>query len=188
VHVQPYRRQVAAVVVLQALQAIALLYLPILNADIIDNGVVKGDTGRILRVGAVMFVVTLLQGAATAVAVRLSARTAMALGRDLRDAVFRQVQRFSGREMRRIGVASLITRTSNDVQQVQMLLLSALTMIVTAPVMAAGGIVLALADPAILVLDEATSSVDALRHRRRTRRRRWLHRALTHPQPFKKES
>lgn len=139
-HAQPYRRRLVLIVALQATQALALLYLPTLNADIIDNGVVAGDTGRILRSGGVMLGVTLAQAVAVVAAVRLSALTAMAVGRDLRNAMFTRVQDFSGAEMRRLGVPSLITRTSNDVQQVQMLLLSALTMIVTAPVMAVGGI------------------------------------------------
>jgi ATP-binding cassette, subfamily B, multidrug efflux pump len=143
-HAVPYRRSIAVIVFLQAFQTIALLYLPTLNADIIDNGVVRGDTGHIVRIGALMIVVTLLQGAATLGAVYLSARVAMAVGRDMRDTVFGYVQRFFAREMQQIGVSSLITRTSNDVQQVQMLLLSAMTVVVTAPVMAVGGVALAL--------------------------------------------
>jgi ATP-binding cassette subfamily B protein len=149
-HLRLYRRGIAAVVALQIAQVIALLYLPTLNADMIDNGVVKGDTGHIVRVGAVMLAVTLIQAVATIAAVHRSARVAMAVGRDLRDAVYEHVQRFSAREMQRIGVPSLITRTSNDVQQVQMLLLSGLTQVVIAPVMAVGGIVMALAQDVAL--------------------------------------
>ncbi|MFG2049361.1 ABC transporter ATP-binding protein [Micromonospora sp. NPDC048935] len=145
VYARPYRATVALIVVLQSVQTIALLYLPTLNADIIDNGVVKGDTARILHTGVVMGVVTLAEITATAFAVRLSARTALAVGRDLRESGFRQVQRFSAREIQQIGVPSLVTRTTNDVQQVQMLFLSALTILVVAPVMAIGGIVMAVA-------------------------------------------
>lgn len=149
---RPYRGLLVLVVGLQALQTMALLYLPTLNADIIDNGVVKGDLGHIVRVGSVMIVFTVLQGAATVGASYLSARVAMAVGRDLRDGVFGQVQRFSAQEMQRIGVASLITRTSNDVQQVQTFLLSTLTLVVSAPVMAVGGFVLALAQDVALAV------------------------------------
>jgi ATP-binding cassette subfamily B multidrug efflux pump len=152
-YVKPYRARVSVVMVLQVFQSLALLYLPTLNADIIDNGVLKGATHRILAVGGVMIAVTALQGAATVAATYLSARVAMAVGRDLRNAVFERVHGFSAREMEGIGVPSLITRTSNDVQQIQMLLLSVLALIVTAPVMAVGGILLALTqDIALAVL------------------------------------
>ena len=149
---RPYRNTAVAVLVLQALQAVALLYLPLLNADIIDNGVLKGDTGHIVRVGSLMIAVAAFQGVATIYAVHLSARVAMAVGRDLREAVYQRVQRFSAQEMQRIGVPSLITRTSNDVQQVQMFLLSTLTLVVTAPVMGLGGVVLAMAQDVTLAL------------------------------------
>jgi ATP-binding cassette subfamily B multidrug efflux pump len=143
-YLRPYRRTLAIVVLLQLLQTIATLYLPTLNADIIDNGVVKGDTGYIMRLGAVMLVVTAAQIACAIPAVYFGARTAMALGRDLRASVFDRVQSFSAREVGRFGTPSLITRTTNDVQQVQMLTLMGFTMMVSAPIMAAGGIVLAL--------------------------------------------
>ncbi|SEF67720.1 ATP-binding cassette, subfamily B [Actinacidiphila yanglinensis] len=137
---------------LQVVQTVALLYLPRLSADIIDQGMADDDTGLIRRLGGVMILVAAVQGAATIAAVRLSARTAMAVGRDIRKAVFRTVQRFSAREMESFGIPSLITRTSNDVQQIQMLFLSLLTLVVTAPVMAVGGVVLALAQDVVLSL------------------------------------
>jgi len=114
-------------------QTLATLYLPTLNADIIDNGVVKGDTGYILHTGGVMVAVTLAQIVCAAGAVYFGARTAMALGRDVRAAVFRRVQDFSAREVGRFGTPSLITRTTNDVQQVQMLTLMTFTLMVSAP-------------------------------------------------------
>lgn len=129
---------------LQLIQTLATLYLPTLNADIIDNGVVKGDTGYILGTGGFMVVVTLLQIVCAIGAVYFGARTAMALGRDLRAAVFDRVQSFSSREMGTFGAPSLITRTTNDVQQVQMLVLMTFTMMVTAPIMCIGGVLMAL--------------------------------------------
>ncbi|ARZ68579.1 multidrug ABC transporter ATPase [Streptomyces albireticuli] len=132
------------VVLLQLVQTLATLYLPTLNADIIDNGVVKGDTGYILGLGGWMLGVTVVQIVCAIGAVYYSARTAMALGRDLRAAVFDRVQSFSAREVGHFGAPSLITRTTNDVQQVQMLVLMAFTLMVSAPIMCVGGIVMAL--------------------------------------------
>ncbi|MBB5117892.1 ATP-binding cassette subfamily B protein [Streptomyces eurocidicus] len=132
------------VVLLQLVQTLATLYLPTLNADIIDNGVVKGDTGYILGLGGWMLGVTVVQVVCAIGAVYYGARTAMALGRDLRAAVFDRVQSFSAREVGRFGAPSLITRTTNDVQQVQMLVLMAFTLMVSAPIMCVGGIVMAL--------------------------------------------
>ncbi|MGV4929768.1 ABC transporter ATP-binding protein/permease [Streptomyces sp. BHT-5-2] len=143
-HLLPYRRSISLVVLLQLIQTLATLYLPTLNADIIDNGVVKGDTGYIFGVGAFMIAVTVLQIACAIGAVYFGARTAMALGRDVRAAVFDRVQSFSAREMGGFGAPSLITRTTNDVQQVQMLVLMTFTMMVSAPIMCVGGIVMAL--------------------------------------------
>jgi ATP-binding cassette subfamily B protein len=131
-------------VLLQFLQTCATLYLPTLNADIIDNGVVLGDTGYILSFGAVMIGISLAQVACNIGAVYYGARTAAALGRDVRAAVFDRVQSFSAREVGHFGAPSLITRTTNDVQQVQMLALMTFTLMVSAPIMCAGGIVLAL--------------------------------------------
>ncbi|MDI6101309.1 ABC transporter ATP-binding protein [Actinoplanes sp. NEAU-A12] len=144
VHLRPYRTAIALVVLFQFLQTLATLYLPALNADIIDNGVVEGDTGYVLRVGAGMIGVTILQIAAQIVAVYFGARTAMAVGRDLRASIFDRVQTFSAREVGQFGAPSLITRTTNDVQQIQMLVLLTFTLMVSAPIMLVGGIVLAL--------------------------------------------
>jgi len=132
------------VVLLQFLQTIATLYLPTLNADIIDNGVVTGDTGYIIRVGGMMLLITLAQVACAIGAVYYGARTATAVGRDIRDAIFSRVQNFSAREVGHFGAPSLITRTTNDVQQVQLLVLLTFTLMVAAPIMCVGGIILAL--------------------------------------------
>jgi ATP-binding cassette subfamily B multidrug efflux pump len=141
---QPYRRPVALVVLLQFIQTLATLYLPTLNADIIDNGVIKGDTSYIIHTGGLMIAVALVQIVCLVGAVYLGARTAMAVGRDLRQAVFSRVMDFSAREVGRLGTPSLITRTTNDVQQIQMLTLMTFTMMVSAPIICVGGIVLAL--------------------------------------------
>jgi ATP-binding cassette subfamily B multidrug efflux pump len=143
-HLRPYRRTIGLVVLFQFLQTLATLYLPTLNADIIDNGVVKGDTGYVMRIGAGMLGITVLQVAAQIVAVYFGARTAMAVGRDVRASIFRKVQDFSAREVGQFGAPSLITRTTNDVQQVQMLVLLTFTLMVSAPIMCIGGVVLAL--------------------------------------------
>jgi ATP-binding cassette subfamily B multidrug efflux pump len=143
-HLRPYRATIGLVVLFQFLQTLATLYLPTLNADIIDNGVVKGDTNYVMRIGAGMLGITVLQVAAQIVAVYFGARTAMAVGRDVRDAIFRKVQDFSAREVGQFGAPSLITRTTNDVQQVQMLVLLTFTLMVSAPIMCIGGVVLAL--------------------------------------------
>ncbi|MEV6675261.1 ABC transporter ATP-binding protein [Streptomyces erythrochromogenes] len=143
-HLGPYRKPIAALVLLQLLQTSASLYLPTLNADIIDNGVVNGDTGYILRFGALMLGVSLVQLVCNVGAVYYGARTAAAVGRDVRGAVFDRVQSFSARELGQFGAPSLITRTTNDVQQVQMLVLMTFTLMVSAPIMCVGGIAMAL--------------------------------------------
>ncbi|MDC2953236.1 MULTISPECIES: ABC transporter ATP-binding protein [Streptomyces] len=143
-YLRPYKKPIAAVVLLQFLQTCATLYLPTLNAHIIDNGVVKGDTGYILSFGALMIGISLAQVVCNMGAVYYGARTASALGRDVRAAVFDRVQSFSSREVGHFGAPSLITRTTNDVQQVQMLALMTFTLMVSAPIMCVGGIVLAL--------------------------------------------
>ncbi|MFD7905989.1 ABC transporter ATP-binding protein [Kitasatospora sp. NPDC059722] len=143
-YLRPYSRPIALLVVLQLVSTLAALYLPTLNADIIDSGVVKGDTGYILRVGAVMIGVTLVQALCSIGAVYYGAHTAMAFGRDVRAAVFDRVQSFSAREVGQFGAPSLITRTTNDVQQVQMLALMSFTLMVAAPIMCVGGIIMAL--------------------------------------------
>ncbi|GAA3772252.1 ABC transporter ATP-binding protein [Streptomyces chiangmaiensis] len=143
-HLRPYKKPIALLVLLQFLQTCATLYLPTLNAHIIDNGVVKGDTGYILTFGGLMIGVSLGQVLCNTGAVYFGARTASALGRDVRAAVFDRVQSFSSREVAHFGAPSLITRTTNDVQQVQMLVLLTFTLMVSAPIMCVGGIVLAL--------------------------------------------
>lgn len=143
-HLRPYAGPLSLVLALQLAQAIANLFLPSLNADIIDNGVLEGDTGYILRIGGLMLLVTLGQVVATMVAVYFGAQVAMSLGRDLRAAVFSRVQDFSTQEVGKFGAPSLITRTTNDVQQVQMVVLLALTLLVAAPVTAVGGVIMAL--------------------------------------------
>ncbi|MEV5975824.1 ABC transporter ATP-binding protein [Streptomyces sp. NPDC052114] len=143
-HLRPYKKPIALLVLLQFLQTCASLYLPTLNADIIDNGVVEGDTGYILTFGGIMIAVTIVQMVCNIGAVFFGARTASALGRDVRAAVFDRVQSFSAREVGQFGAPSLITRTTNDVQQVQMLVLMSFTLMVSAPIMCVGGIVMAL--------------------------------------------
>jgi ATP-binding cassette subfamily B protein len=143
-HLRRYRRPLLVVVLLQLLGTMAVLYLPSLNADIIDQGVARGDTGYILSTGGWMLVVTLGQIVCSVGAVYYGARTAMGVGRDLRAAVFTRVADFSAREVNRFGAPSLITRTTNDVQQVQILVVTGATMLITAPIMCVGGIVMAL--------------------------------------------
>lgn len=143
-HLDPYKKPIALLVLLQLLQTCATLYLPTLNADIIDNGVVNGDTGYILEFGGIMIAVSLVQVVCNVGAVYFGARTAAAVGRDMRAAVFGRVQSFSSREVGHFGAPSLITRTTNDVQQVQMLTLMAFTLMVSAPIMCFGGIIMAL--------------------------------------------
>ncbi len=143
-YLRPYGALLAAVIVFQLAQSIASLFLPALNAAIIDRGIATGDTGYILQVGGQMLAITLVQIACAITAVYFGARVAMAFGRDLRGAVFAQVGTFSEREVSQFGAPSLITRTTNDVQQVQMLVLMTSTMLVSAPILSIGGIVMAL--------------------------------------------
>ncbi len=143
-YLAPYRSWVTAVVVLQFIGVIAMLYLPSLNADIIDQGVATGDTGYIVRTGGVMLGVALVQVVCSVSAVWFGARTSMSLGRDLRAALFHRVGTFSTREVQEFGAPSLITRSTNDVTQVQMLVLMACTIAVSAPIMMVGGVVMAL--------------------------------------------
>ncbi|GAA2580599.1 ABC transporter ATP-binding protein [Streptomyces roseoviolaceus] len=143
-YLRPYKKPIALLVLLQFLQTCATLYLPTLNADIIDQGVVNGDTGYIVGYGGLMIGISLVQVVTNIGAVYYGARTASALGRDVRASVFDRVQSFSARELGQFGAPSLITRTTNDVQQVQMLALMTFTLLVSAPIMCVGGIVLAL--------------------------------------------
>ena len=142
-HLRPYTGLLVCVLVLQFAEVMASLYLPTLNADIIDKGVATGDSGYIWRMGAFMLGVSLAQGVCTVLATYLAARAAMSMGRDLRGEVFDRVSGFSEREISAFGAGSLITRNTNDVQQVQMLVMMSATMLVTAPFMAVGGIVMA---------------------------------------------
>ena len=143
-HLRPYTGLLVCVLVLQFAEVMASLYLPTLNADIIDKGVATGDTGYIWRMGAFMLVVSVGQGVCSVAATYLAARAAMSMGRDLRGEVFERVSGFSEREITAFGAGSLITRNTNDVQQVQMLVMMGCTMLVTAPVMAVGGIIMAI--------------------------------------------
>lgn len=143
-HLRPYRVPVLVVCLFQLVQTLATLYLPGLNADIIDEGVAQGDIGHIWRVGGLMLAVTVLQVVCNVVAVYVGSRVAMAVGRDLRAAVFGKVQSFGSREMASFGPPTLITRNTNDVQQVQLLLFMGLTMMVAAPITGIGGLVMAL--------------------------------------------
>ena len=142
-HLRPYAGLFLCVLVLQFAQVMASLYLPTLNADIIDEGVATGDAGYIWRMGVFMLVVSVGQGVCSVAATYLAARAAMSMGRDLRGEVFERVSGFCEREITAFGAGSLITRNTNDVQQVQMLVMMSATMLVTAPVMAVGGIVMA---------------------------------------------
>jgi len=143
-YLRPYRRELATVVALQLVGTIASLYLPSLNAQIIDQGVARGDTGYIMRTGGWMLLVSLVQIACSIAAVYFGARAGMSFGRDLRSAIFHRVSEFSEREVGRFGAPTLITRTTNDVQQVQMLVVLSCTMLVAAPIMCVGGILMAL--------------------------------------------
>ena len=147
---RPYRRLLAVVLTLITIQALANLYLPSLNADIINNGVVKGDTNYIMRVGGIMLMVTFLLGICSIVAVYFGAMTSMSIGRDLRSAVFRKVMGFSQKETNVFGAPTLITRNTNDVQQIQMVLVMALNIMVMAPIMCIGGIIMAMREDAPL--------------------------------------
>ena len=140
----PYRRLLVGVVILQLIGTMASLFLPSLNASIIDEGVAKGDTAFIWNTGKVMLAVSLLQVICAIAATYLGARTAMGFGRDVRGSIFQRVLAFSSRELNHFGAPSLITRTTNDVQQVQMLVLLSATLFVTAPITMIGGVIMAL--------------------------------------------
>ncbi len=141
---RPYARPLAAVIALQLSATAAMVYLPSLYARIIDRGVSLGDTGYILSTGAIMLAISAVQVACSVAATYFGARTAMAYGRDLRGAIFHRVGEFSAHEVGKFGAPSLITRTTNDVQQVQMLVLMGCTMLISAPIMCIGGLVMAL--------------------------------------------
>lgn len=143
-YVRPYRWLLAVVAALQVISSLASLYLPTVNAAIIDDGVAKGDTRRIVELGVVMLGVTGLQVACAIGAVFFGSRGAMSFGRDLRSAIFRRVTTFSAEETARFGASSLLTRTTNDVGQIQQLLQMTATILITAPIMSVGGIFMAL--------------------------------------------
>ena len=149
-YLRPYIGPIIAVLVLQLVQTLATLYLPSLNANIIDKGVAVGDTAYIMRTGGWMLAVSLLQVVCAVVAVYFGARAAMAFGRDVREGLFTRVQDFSAQEVGHFGAASLITRTTNDIQQVQMVVLLTFTMMIMAPIMMVGGVVMALREDVAL--------------------------------------
>ncbi|HUY97654.1 MAG TPA: ABC transporter ATP-binding protein [Verrucomicrobiae bacterium] len=149
---RPYRRPVGLVVGLLTVQTAANLYLPTLNADIINHGVVTGNISYIWAVGGVMLGLTIVVAIVSIVAVYWASRIAMGVGRDVRSGVFEQVQRLSAREMNQFGTASLITRNTNDVQQLQLFLQVALTIMVIAPIMSVGGVIMAITEGATLAL------------------------------------
>jgi ATP-binding cassette, subfamily B, multidrug efflux pump len=143
-HLRPYARSVVLLLLLQLLQICATLYLPTLNAQIIDHGVVRGDTDYILRFGLLMIGVSLAQIASNVAAVYFGARASGGMARDIRAVIFDRVQSFSAREVGQFGAPTLITRTTNDVRQVQQVVLASFTLLVSAPIMCVGGVVLAL--------------------------------------------
>jgi ATP-binding cassette, subfamily B, multidrug efflux pump len=143
-YVRPYRRLVAAVMTLQLISSLASLYLPTVNATIIDDGIAKGDTSTIVQLGGVMFAVTALQVVCSVGAVYFGSRIGMGFGRDLRAAMFHQVTTFSEHETARFGAPSLLIRTTNDVRQIQFLVQMTGTVLVTAPIMCVGGILMAI--------------------------------------------
>jgi ATP-binding cassette subfamily B protein len=147
-HLRPYAGNLSLVVVLQLIATIASLYLPSLNADIIDNGVAKGDTGYIFGNGGWMLGISFVQILCTITAVYFGAKTAALFGRDVRAAVFHRVGEFSAREVNQFGAPTLISRSTNDVTQVQMLVVTTCTMLVAAPITMIGGIVMAIREDA----------------------------------------
>lgn len=142
--VRPYRRLVAAVLILQSISTLASLYLPTVNATIIDDGIAKGDTAAIVRLGGLMFGVTGLQVLCAVGAVYFGSRAGMGVGRDLRSAMFHHVTTFSEHETARFGAPTLLTRTTNDVRQIQFLVQMGFTVLVAAPIMCVGGIAMAI--------------------------------------------
>jgi ATP-binding cassette subfamily B multidrug efflux pump len=151
-YLRPYWKSITVVFILVLVRAVTGLYLPTLNADIINRGVATGDTGYIWMVGGYMLGVTLLQIICTVIGAYLGAKAAMALGRDLRSALFRKVESFSQGDINRFGTPSLITRGTNDVQQIQMVVAVGLSLMILAPMMLIGGLILALRQDAPLSL------------------------------------
>ena len=165
-YLAPYKRALALVVGLLVVQALATLYLPALNGDIINNGVAKGDTTYILQTGMLMLAISAVVVVASIIAVYWGSKTGMAFGRDVRSSIFRKVESFSRAELDTFGTASLITRNTNDVQQVQMVVLMGLNMMIIAPILAVGGIILALRQDVPLSGDPDRRPADHGHHRR----------------------
>ncbi|CAB5041826.1 unannotated protein [freshwater metagenome] len=151
-YLAPYKRTLILITALLLVQAFGQLYLPYLNASIINNGVLTGDTTYILKIGGVMLLVTAVFTVASIVAVYFSARTAMRFGRDVRRAQFERVQEFALREVNEFTAPSLITRNTNDVQQVQMVVVMSLTTMISAPIVAIGGVIMAIQEDVQLSL------------------------------------
>lgn len=145
---KPYTGYVIAVLLLQALSTAATLYLPSLNAKIIDRGVAQVDIDYIWRTGGIMLIVAFVQVLTAIAAIWFGSRTAMGLGRDLRSDIFRRVTRYSAEDMSNFGTATLITRGTNDVQQIQMVYMMMLNFMVTAPIMSIGGVIMAIREDA----------------------------------------
>ena len=143
-YLRPYRSTIVGIFLLLLIQSIANLYLPSLNADLINNGVTKGNLGYIWQIGLIMLGCAALTMVSSILLAYLSSKVAMAFGRDLRTAVFSQVETFSNRELNKFGAPSLITRNTNDVQQIQMVLFMGLTMMVSAPITGIGAVIMAL--------------------------------------------
>lgn len=151
-HLRPYKRPLLLLLVLQIVQTGATLVLPTLNADIIDKGVVPGDDSYVRRLGGVMLAVAIVQVVFNIAAIRVGARVATAFGRDVRASIFHSVTQFSAREVGELGAPSLITRITNDVQQVQILVVMSLTLLAAAPITIVVGTVMALREDGPLSL------------------------------------
>jgi ATP-binding cassette, subfamily B, multidrug efflux pump len=142
-YVRPYRRLITAVIALQLIGSVAFLYLPAINAAIIDEGVAKGDTSAIVRLGAVMLAASGLHMLCLVAAVRFASRAGMGIGRDLRWAIFRHVTGLSTSDVARFGAPSLLARTTNDIHHIQILVQMTFTVLITAPIMSIGGVFMA---------------------------------------------
>ena len=143
-HCKPYSGWITLVVILQLATTMATLFLPSLNARIIDVGVVSADVNYIWRTGGIMLIVAFIQVITAVAAIYFGAKTAMSVGRDVRQAVFEKVSTFSAQDVNKFGAATLITRGTNDVQQIQMLTLMALNFMINAPIMSIGGVIMAI--------------------------------------------
>lgn len=149
-YLKPYYKEISIAIVLLVVQAISNLFLPSLNADIINNGIAKGDLSYIIRTGGIMLFFTLLLSVAAIIATYFSSKVAASFGKDLRKKIYYKVLNFSQSEVDKFGTASLITRNTNDVRQVQMLVLMMLNIIIMAPIMAIGGMIMAIKQDVVL--------------------------------------